>query len=104
LVWAPEIPEEIGRELAPKLPGLLGRHVDGAVIRRGRDQFRGVRDADLAENLVSDDGRRAGRLPIGRGDGGRAAYDYRLRRRSEADDFDNDDFDDDWGSSPQSPG
>ena len=25
-----------------------------------------------------------------------AAYDYRLRRRSEADDFDNDDFDDDW--------
>ena len=35
LVWAPEIPEEIGRELAPKLPGLLGRHVDGAVVDFG---------------------------------------------------------------------
>ena len=93
---APEIPGEIGYELAPKLPEPLAARAPGQARRRGRGRFRGVRDAELAENLVGDNRRRAGREPIGRGDGGRAAYDYRLRRRSEAYDFDNDELDDDW--------
>jgi hypothetical protein len=34
-MWAPEISGEIGYELAPKLPGPLGGHVDGAVVDFG---------------------------------------------------------------------
>ena len=71
---APEIPGEIGYELAPKLPEPLAARAPGQARRRGRGRFRGVREAELAENLVGDNRRRAGREPIGRGDGGRAAY------------------------------
>ena len=96
LMCALELSEEIGCALAPQaararlLPEPLAARTPAEARRRGRGRFREVRDTDLAGNLVGDNRRGPGREPIERGDGGRAAYSYRPRRRSEAEDFDED--------------